>query len=69
MFKEYEVVYRAKVMVTGASEKAVLDRLHYLMSSVEDSVDGMLVGEWQLQTLTKEKANERTDTTAQDQDR
>jgi hypothetical protein len=66
MFKEYEVVYRAKVMVTSASEKAAMDRLHYLMSSVADGIDGLLVGEWQLQTLTKEKANEATDTTQED---
>ena len=63
MFKEYEVVYRARVMVTGSSEKAAIDRLHYLMSSVADGIDGMLVDKWQLQTLTMEKANERTDTT------
>jgi hypothetical protein len=59
MFKEYEVVYRAKIMVTGASEKEAIDRLHYLMSSVADGIDGLLVGEWQLQTLAKEKADGR----------
>jgi hypothetical protein len=63
MFKEYDVVYRAKVMVTGQSEKEALSRLHYLMASVADGIDGMLVGSWQLQTLTTEKANEATDTT------
>ena len=59
MFKEYEVVYRAKIMVTGASEKEAIDRLHYLLSSVADGIDGLLVGEWQLQTLSKEKADGR----------
>jgi hypothetical protein len=62
MFKEYDVVYRAKVMVTGQSEKEAINRLHYLLASVADGIDGMLVGSWQLQTLTTEKANETTDT-------
>ncbi len=66
MFKEYEVVYRAKVMVTGQSEKEALSRLHYLMASVADGIEGMLVGSWQLQTLTTEKANETTDTAKKD---
>ena len=66
MFKEYDVVYRAKVMVTGQSEKEALSRLHYLMASVADGIEGMLVGSWQLQTLTTEKANETTDTTQED---
>ncbi len=66
MFKEYDVVYRAKVMVTGQSEKEALSRLHYLMASVADGIEGMLVGSWQLQTLTTEKANETTDTAKKD---
>lgn len=66
MFKEYDVVYRAKVMVTSQSEKEALSRLHYLMASVADGIEGMLVGSWQLQTLTTEKANEATDTAKED---
>ncbi len=66
MFKEYDVVYRAKVMVTSQSEKEALSRLHYLMASVADGIDGMLVGSWQLQTLTTGKANETTDTAKKD---
>lgn len=64
MFKEYEVVYRAKIMVTEASKKAAIDRLHYMMASVADGIDGLLVGEWQLQTLTKEKSDDDTNNNA-----
>ena len=53
MFKEYDVVYRAKVMVSRPErERSTSSRLHYLMASVADGIEGMLVGSWQLQTLT-----------------
>lgn len=63
MFKEYEVVFRATVMTTADTEKEVINRLHYQLSSAIENIDGLLVGSWQLQTLTTEKANETTDTT------
>lgn len=66
MFIEYEVIYRAKVMVTDTSEKAAIDQLHYILSSACSNIDGLLVGEWQTQTLPTEKANERTHTAQED---
>jgi len=51
MFKEYEVVFRATVMTTANTEHEAIKRLHYQLSSAIDNIDGLLVGQWTLQTL------------------
>jgi len=51
MFKEYEVVFRAIVMTTANTEKEAVNRMHYQLSSALDNIDGLLVGQWTLQTI------------------
>lgn len=51
MFKEYEVVFRATVMTTANTEQEAIKRLHSRLPSAIDNIDGLLVGQWTLQTL------------------
>ncbi len=57
MFKEYQVVFRASIMTTENKEKAAIDQVHYLMASMFENIDGVLIGHWSLETLPREKEN------------